>query len=295
MLKNYQRESLMKENETMYNCGRYAPGHFYSPIPSIDEVVKDENRIWSNNILDTIPGIDLNKSEQLSLLENLIPLYKDMPFTANRKKGLYYFFERGSYSYSDAIFLHLMLRYLKASKVIEVGSGSSSCVMLDTNRHFLNNKISLTFIDPFPNKMPSVPENSHGSTHLIPSRVQDVETNLFQTLGENDILFIDSTHIAKVGSDVNDIFFRILPSLHSGVYIHFHDIFFPFEYPKNWVIQKGHYWNEIYLMRAFLQYNSSFKIVLMNTFLTDFYKKIIRDNMPLCLKNRGGCIWLKKI
>ena len=101
--------------------------------------------------------------------------------------------------------------------------------------------------------------------------------------------------IAKVGSDVNDIFFRILPSLHSGVYIHFHDIFFPFEYPKNWVIQKGHYWNEIYLMRAFLQYNSSFKIVLMNTFLTDFYKKIIRDNMPLCLKNRGGCIWLKKI
>ena len=188
-----------------------------------------------------------------------------------------------------------MLRHLAPSKVIEVGSGSSSCVMLDTNRHYLNNKMSLTFIDPFPDKMPSIPQNSHGHTCLIPHRLQDVETKLFQALGENDILFIDSTHVAKVGSDVNDIFFRILPSLKSGVYIHFHDIFFPFEYPKHWVISNGRYWNEIYLLRSFLQYNSVFKIVLMNTFITQNHHNYIRENFPLCLKNTGGSIWLKKL
>lgn len=283
----------MKKNTTNSNFGAFPPGHFYSPIPAIEEVLKDEKRIWNSS--EIVPGIDLNKEEQLHLLKELIPLYKNIPFTAQRKQNLYYFFERGSYSYSDAIFLYLMLRYLAPSKVIEVGSGSSSCVMLDTNRHYLNNKMSLTFIDPFPDKMPSIPKDSHGHTCLIPCRVQDVDISIFQGLAENDILFIDSTHVCKVGSDVNDIFFRILPSLRSGVYIHLHDIFFPFEYPKHWLISHGRYWNEIYLLRSFLQYNSAFKIMLMNTFLSKNYTSLIRSNLPLCLKNTGGSIWLKKL
>jgi hypothetical protein len=283
----------MAQGLTNSEFGAYPPGHFYSSIPSMEEVMRDEKRIW--NTSNTVPGIDLNEDEQLRLVNDLIPLYKNIPFTAQRKQNLYYFFERGSYSYSDAIFLHLMLRHLAPSNVIEVGSGSSSCVMLDTNRHYLNNKMSLTFIDPFPNKMPSIPKDSHGHTCLIPHRVQDVETELFQTLGENDILFIDSTHVAKVGSDVNDIFFRILPSLRSGVHIHFHDIFFPFEYPKNWVMSQGRYWNEIYVLRSFLQYNYGFKIVLMNTFISKVHTNIIRDHLPLCLKNHGGSIWLRKL
>lgn len=283
----------MEKGKKTLDFGSYPPGHFYSPIPSVEEVLKDEKRIWSDS--EILPGIDLNEEEQLELLKSIVPLYKNIPFTAKRKDGLYYFFERGSYSYSDAIFLYLMLRHLAPSKVIEVGSGSSSCVMLDTNRHYLNNKMSLTFIDPFPNKMPSIPKISHGTTNLVPRRVQDVETDLFQTLGENDILFVDSTHVAKVGSDVNDIFFRILPNLRSGVYIHFHDIFFPLEYPKHWVISHGRYWNEIYLLRAFLQYNSAFKIVLMNTYISKHHASFIQANLPLCLKNTGGSIWLKKL
>lgn len=166
-------------NKKHPNFGAFSPGHFYSPIPAIEEVKKDEDRIWNKLNYNNVPGIDLNKENQISLLKKLIPLYADMPFTAQRKKGLYYFFERGSYCYSDAIFLHLMLRYLKLNKVIEIGSGSSSCIMLDTNRHFLNNKMDLTFIDPFPNKMPSVPQNSHGNTKVIISRVQDIDINIF--------------------------------------------------------------------------------------------------------------------
>ncbi|NJR65857.1 MAG: class I SAM-dependent methyltransferase, partial [Leptolyngbyaceae cyanobacterium CRU_2_3] len=109
-----------------------------------------------------------------------------------------------------------------------------------------------------------------------------------------DILFIDSTHVAKTGSDVNYIFGEILPNLQTGVYIHIHDIFYPFEYLREWVLQ-GWAWNECYFLKAFLQYNQTFKIVLFNTFLEHRRPDWFRSHMPLCMKNLGGSIWLKKV
>ncbi|NQS88701.1 hypothetical protein HQ584_02790 [Patescibacteria group bacterium] len=116
----------------------------------------------------------------------------------------------------------------------------------------------------------------------------------FKQLKENDILFIDTSHVSKTGSDVNYIFFDILPNLNSGVLIHFHDIFYPFEYPKKKILD-GHAFNECYILRAFLQYNTRFKIILFNTFLEHYYEDWFRQNMPLCLRNKGGSIWLRKV
>ena len=128
---------------------------------------------------------------------------------------------------------------------------------------------------------------------LVSQRLQTVRLELFSDLGPGDILFIDSTHVAKFSSDVNYLFFEILPSIRAGVYIHFHDIFFPFEYPDEWLIE-GRAWNEAYIMRAFLQYNDIFRIVLFPTFLARFHRDSYFAAMPLCAKNIGGCIWLKK-
>ena len=118
-----------------------------------------------------------------------------------------------------------------------------------------------------------------------------MDLSVFDALSANDILFVDSTHVSKTGSDVNHLFFEILPRLASGVLVHLHDIFFPFEYPQDWVLG-GRSWNEIYMLRAFLQYNNAFRIVFMNTFLEHFHESRFADRMPLCLKNRGGSIWL---
>ena len=107
------------------------------------------------------------------------------------------------------------------------------------------------------------------------------------------ILFIDSTHVSKIGSDVNSLLFDILPKLNRGVYVHFHDVFYPFEYPQEWVYQ-GLAWNEAYILRAFLQHNDAFKIVFFNTYLELFYREKFENSMPLCLKNPGGSIWLTK-
>ena len=129
---------------------------------------------------------------------------------------------------------------------------------------------------------------------MAPHRLQEIDIGEFEALDENDILFVDSTHVSKINSDVNRIFFEVLPRIRSGVHIHFHDIIYPFEYPKEWVYD-GRAWNEAYMLRTFLQYNREFRVVLMNTFMERYYESFFREKMPLCLENPGGSIWIRKL
>lgn len=270
------------------------PGHFYSPIPLIEDIKLKEDEIW-NNFHNEIPGIDLNVDVQIDMINIFKEYYKELPFDIHKKENLRYYFENSNYSYSDAIFLYCMIRYTKPKKIIEVGSGYSSCVILDTNELFFNDAISCSFIEPYPQLLLSlIKDRDKNKIELIQNNLQDVDINKFSELSKGDILFIDSTHVSKINSDVNFIFFDILPRIKSGVYIHFHDIFYPFEYPKEWIYE-GRSWNEDYLLRAFLQYNDIFKIQFFNTFLEHFYKDEFINDMPLCLKNPGGSIWIKKI
>lgn len=272
----------------------FPPGHFYSAIPSISEVRQNEERIFQ--IPDCLPGIDLNEMEQLRLFESFARFYPELPFGAEKRRGLRYYFENSNYGYSDAICLYAMIRHLRPRKIVEVGSGYSSCVMLDTNELFFDNSISCTFIDPNPQLFLSlIGRADEARIELIPTGVQGADSQLFSSLSAGDILFIDSTHVSKAGSDVNHIVFNLLPLLPSGVFIHFHDIFYPFEYPKEWICDLGLSWSESYLLRAFLQYNSAFQIAFFNTYLEHFYEERFAERMPLCLKNRGGSLWLRKV
>jgi len=287
-----ERDKLLSE---LVALKRFAPpGHFFSPIPSLDEIRKDESRIFESVPRDII-GVELHEPEQLTLLDEIAHSYKEMPFQSHKVEGLRYYFENPAYSYSDAIILHCMIRYLEPKRIIEVGSGFSSCVTLDTNELFFNGSILTTFIEPYPHLLMSlVKDKDKGSIRMLPYRLQDVAVSEFEALRANDILFIDSTHVSKVNSDVNRIFFEILPRLSPGVHIHFHDIFYPFEYPKEWVYE-GRAWNEAYMLRTFLQYNTAFRVVLMNTFMERYHESFFQERMPLCLKNTGGSIWIRKI
>ncbi len=270
-----------------------SPGHFYSPIPDLDQVRVKENHIWDKKPED-LKGLCLNEEEQLNLIEQFGTFYEELPFGEQKQAGLRYYFENEFYSYADAIFLYSMIRHLKPKRLIEVGSGFSSCVALDTNDIFFDAQIECTFIEPFPDVLKSIlSDQNKKSINLVEKNLQDVDPTVFASLQANDILFIDSTHVAKVGSDANYIFSEVLPILNEGVYIHFHDIFFPFEYPKNWVYE-GRDWNEAYIMKAFLQFNEKFKIVIFSSFLYMYHKKVLQRMLPLCLKNSGGNIWLKK-
>jgi hypothetical protein len=269
-------------------------GHYYSPIPSREQIRADAQPLATARPRQ-IPGIDLKEEEQLALLEELKVFYRELPFPKKKIPGRRYFFENPAYSYSDAICLYGMLRHVRPRRIIEVGSGYSSCVTLDTNELFFDNRIACTFIEPFPALLHSLIEpGDRARVEIIASPLQKVDVTRFQELDENDILFIDSTHVAKLGSDVNYIFSEILPSLRRGVYVHFHDIFYPFEYPAAWLYE-GRVWTEAYVLRAFLAFNSAYDIVLFNTFLEHFHRAEFERCMPLCLENEGGSIWLRRI
>ena len=127
---------------------------------------------------------------------------------------------------------------------------------------------------------------------VIQNKVQNVEIETFKKLKKNDILFVDSSHVSKTGSDVNFILFKVLPVLNSGVIIHFHDIFYPFEYPKDWVYG-GRNWNECYILRAFLSYNSDFEILIFSDYLHKHHPELF-ERIPMLKKNTGGSLWIRK-
>jgi hypothetical protein len=269
------------------------PGHFYSPIPSLREVRAREARVFADPPR-RLPGIALREPEQLALLESFEPFYDSQPFSAEPSRSRRYFFENGAYSYSDAIFLHCMIRHARPRRIVEVGSGHSSCVTLDTNELFFDDSIACTFIEPHAELLRSLlHRGDEERIRLIECAVQDVSLAEFERLEANDILFVDSTHVAKVGSDVNHLFFEVLPRLAPGVYVHLHDVLYPFEYPREWVFE-GRAWSEAYLLRAFLTSSQSYEIVLFNTFLERFHHEYFESRMPLCLKNPGGSIGVRR-
>lgn len=186
-----------------------------------------------------------------------------------------------------------MIWHFGPRQIIEIGSGFSSAVMLDTNEQFLNNAIQLTFIEPFADRLKSLLRQSDQQTvNLVEKNVQAVSPEIFEGLNSGDFLFIDSSHVVKTGSDVNYILFEVLPRLKSGVIIQFHDIFYPFEYPRDWVFA-GRNWNEGYFIQAFLMYNDAFEIKLFAHYLHKHHPEVFK-NMPLCYKNTGGNLWLVK-
>jgi predicted O-methyltransferase YrrM len=242
-----------------------------------------------------LPGIALNGDEQLNLLDSFETFYNELPFADEKSNDLRYYYKNDCYCYSDAIFLYCMIRHLKPRKIIEVGAGFSSAVMLDTNEKFMKNSINCTFIEPYPERLESLLKSADNEMVTIYKKnLQEIPLELFEGLHENDILFIDSTHVAKFNSDVNYIIHKILPVLAHGVHIHFHDIFYPFEYPQEWLLQ-GRAWNEQYILRAFLEFNNEFKIIMFNTYLESMYKTRIINRFPLLYKNTGGSIWLKRM
>jgi hypothetical protein len=267
-------------------------GHFYSPYPSRAEV---EEYRQNRSSPEFLPAIDLQDEAQKKLMEVFAGFYAELPFQDEAVPGLRYRYVNSSYPPGDSIPLYSMIRHLQPKRIIEVGCGNSSCVTLDTNDRFFSSRIELTFIEPYPDFFHSLigPEEK-SRVRLLAQRLQDVPPAEFERLEANDILFIDSTHVSKLNSDVNYFLFEIFPRLKRGVFIHIHDVFFPFEYPVNW-LEEGRAWNEQYILRAFLEFNEQFKIRFFNSYLFSKYPEWFRQHMPKCLENQGGSIWLEKV
>ena len=267
-------------------------GHFYSPLPSRTEIAEAFAR---GGFGPPFPDIDLNEKGQLERLERFAAFYREQPYPEKQTPGRRYHLDNPSYGHFDAIMLYCMLREAGSRRVIEVGSGFSSAAMLDANEHAFGGRVAFTFIDPDMTRLrPLLRAEDAQRATLIEKRVQEVPLETFAQLRENDVLFIDSSHVSKIGSDVNRLFFDVLPRLASGVLIHIHDIAGNLEYPRDW-FEEGRAWNEQYLLRAFLMNNSAYRIELFTSWLSNTRHAWLREHMPRCAQGGGGQMWLRKL
>ncbi|WP_218081151.1 class I SAM-dependent methyltransferase [Anthocerotibacter panamensis] len=272
---------------------RFAPpGHFYSPLADLDEIQAKSDQLYS--LPERSAGIDFNTEAQHQLLGQLAVHFTDFDWQQTPVAGRRYWMKNFYFEDGDALILFALIRHLKPQRIIEVGAGFSSALMLDINERYCNPSLELCFIEPHPERLEQLLTPADWERVRILKRpVQDIPLEEFDTLGPNDFLFIDSSHVAKVGSDVNYLVFKVLPRLRSGVVIHFHDVFFPFEYPWEW-IKEGRAWNELYLLHAFLQYNQAFEVLLFNRYVAHQFKEAIQALSPLISSNPGASLWLRK-
>jgi predicted O-methyltransferase YrrM len=220
-----------------------------------------------------LPGIDFRVKEQLAFLEETCVKYKaeydSFPQNQVRPDEYGVHPNGGSYAPVDAGVMHCMVRHHKPKRVIEIGSGSSSLVM--TAALIANAKegapSQLTCIDPHPDAARVNGLESLQSSGTLPIKfmwerkiVQKIDMSLFMSLEPGDILFIDSSHVARVGHDVNFLYLEVLPKVPKGVLVHVHDIFFPREYPLIWVMSLKRFLNEQYLLQMFLTGNTDWGV-----------------------------------
>jgi hypothetical protein len=279
---------------------KFPPGHYHSPIPSQRDITYSR---LHDPCPSSLPAIDLNLDGQLELLESVKPFYEEQPFTLHPNPRTRYHFTNDVYPCADAIVLYCLLRRFGPQRLIEIGSGWSTCVTLDTAEHFLAGPIELTLIEPYPDRLLTlVRPGDLDAADLRAEQLQDVPVSLFESLQKDDVLFIDSTHVSKTGSDVNYLMFEILPRLAAGVHVHIHDVHYPFEYPEGWV-QEGWGWNETFLVRAFLQYNHAFTVEFFTDMLRKREAQRLAIDFPLLLESPGasdprfsppGSLWLCK-
>src|SRR6476620_7829227 len=179
-------------HEQSMNCV-HPNGHYYSPVISLQDIKARQNEIWKHHDTDGVPGIDLNTAEQKTLVAKFSEFYKEMPFADTKTPTTRYQFQNDYYGYTDAIMLYSVIRHFKPANIIEIGSGFSSAVMLDTSEHFFDSKINLTFIEPYPERLLSLlKDNDKKYVTIIQDKVQSVPLDTFKKLQAGDILFVDS-------------------------------------------------------------------------------------------------------
>lgn len=256
----------------------YPPGHFYSPVPNRDDIA----RAWPTEPV----GVDLDEAGQLALVDEFA-LLPPLPF-ADQPDGRYrYHYRNGFFLHGDAFMYAAMLTTRRPRRVVEVGSGFSSALALDVTEGWAD-RPRFTFIEPHPERLNALLRVGDPA-EVIVEPVQDVD--VASMLEPGDFLFIDSSHVCKAGSDVNHLFFEVLPRLPEGVVVHVHDVYEGFEYPRHWV-EQGRGWNEAYLLRALLMGSSRWRVLLFNSWLGSAHRDLVEDRLPLFARHPGGSLWM---
>ena len=239
--------------------------------------------------------LNINKQKEIILSFNYVDELLKFPRTKSNDNKFYY--HNNSFGSGDAEYLYNIIRKFKPNRIIEIGSGFSTKMMLNSinrNRDEDGNyNCELTCIEPFAYKqIEGLP------TTLFKEKVESLDIKIFKELKKDDILFIDSSHIIKPQGDVLFEIQYVLPQLNPGVLIHFHDIFTPRDYLDEWVYKEHYLWNEQYLLESFLSCNDRFEVIGSLNYLKHNYWDLLSSKCPILSKEKNaepGSFWIRKI
>jgi predicted O-methyltransferase YrrM len=267
--------------------------NYYSPIPQPAELPED---VWERE--DPLNGIPMSAAAQLRYAEEeLAPFLSEFapPLRAGEAPNGFYL-DNISFGPVDAHVLYATVRHWKPRRVMELGAGWSTLVSAQACRANAadGHPTELVAADPFP--QPFLHAGLEGLSELRASKATDVAAEELAELGEGDVLFVDTTHTVKVGSEVNYLILEVLPRLREGVLVHFHDIFLPFEYPRRWIEERAYYWAEQYLLQAFLACNPHFEILFASHYLARTEPERLRALIPTAeaTDKPPSSIWLRR-
>jgi hypothetical protein len=233
---------------------------YYSPVPDLARL---PNGIWERR--SELEGLALDPRRAIEFVEDELAASiaeLDLPVEDPGVPGRF-FLRNAAFEAVDAELLYAMIRAMRPARVIELGSGYTTLLINIACRRNAEAGLSTVHevFDPYPRPQilggpPPEP------THITPISATEVPLETFGDLEPGDVLFVDTTHTVKLGSDVNFIILEVLPRLRAGVLVHFHDIFLPWEYPRTWFTEMRYFWAEQYLLQAFLAYNREFEVLV---------------------------------
>ncbi len=277
--------------------------HGFHVVPnSWDQPVPDTTRLrdtlWSKP--SDLPGVAMNELRQTELLSLFQARFKhEYEALPRRPTGKHheFYLENVAFTSVDAEVLYCMVRHFRPRRIIEIGSGMST--LLSAQASLRNERdgcppSDLAAIEPYPNE--TLRRGFPGLTRLIQSPVEDVPLSEFSQLSDNDILFIDSSHVLRTGNDVQYEYLELLPRLNRGVIIHIHDIFLPADYPREWVTKMRRFWTEQYLLQAFLAFNHSFEVLWSGSYMHLKHPQQMEAAFDSYDRNRvnPGSLWMRR-
>ncbi len=275
------------------------PVHFYSPLPDLEELKK--RKVWAKK--SSLPGINFNEKKQLALLKKLGRFGKECVWPTREEQEGAYYIDGNVFGYGCAASTYSMIRLFKPRRIIEIGSGFSSKVISQAVEKNASSgdktRAEHIIIDPYPGE--DIASRKVKYDRLIKEQVEVVDQKIFQALGNNDILFIDSSHSLKIGGDVYSLYLEILPKLNKGVIVHIHDINLPYEYPQHYALSESfrQFWTEQYMLQAFLSLNSHFEVMLGMKFIMKDHLAQFRQAFPFHKKINdrvlSGSFWIKRV
>ena len=265
--------------------------HYYQPLINPKKHLTKSLRIDRN-----LPGISWNVKEQLTLLKQFRFNQELLQIPLEKTDKLEFYFDNNSYLAGDAEYLYNIVRLKQPKRIIEIGCGFSTLMIqkaLQENKKANGEyECEHTCIEPY-----EMPWLEQLKIKVMRKKVEEIEPVFFTKLGNEDILFIDSSHVIRPQGDVLFEIIQILPVLNSGVIVHIHDVFSPKDYLDEWIFSHV-LWNEQYLLEAFLTYNDHYKIIGAVNFLKHHHFDALAEKCPILAKNSNaepGSFWIQKV